>query len=178
MDDIMLSYADDYRLRTYTATLQCSVSCSVDLGRLAVGAIDEEYLVCAALIDKIRDNVYDYSMIKEALRNLHEVRSRIEPQSIAGEELNLAMGRLENILTMSSRLTSKQQIHQLLQRGTNGSSSYYDKRYAVQSDARTSSRYYQQTGNTIPELDAWIPGTSTTRTDNQVATHSNSQMYI
>ena len=171
MDDITLSYTDDYRLRTYTATLQCSISYSVDLAHLTASAVDEEYLICAALIDRIGDKVYDYSSIKEALRNLREVGSRIDPQSIAGDQLNLAMGQLYNILSMSSRLASKQKIHQLLQGGTNGPASYYDQRHAIQSLTRTTPRVYQQAGDTVSELNAWIPGTSTTRSDDRVDAH-------
>ena len=84
------------------------------------------------------------------------------------------MYSLTTILSMSSRLTNKQQIHQLLQGGTNGPASYYDQRHAIQSLTRTAPRVYQQAGDTVSELNAWIPGTSTTGQDDRVDTHNNS----
>ena len=178
MNDITLSYTDDYHLRTYTATLQCSVSYSIDREHLATSAVDEEYLICAALIDRIGDKIYDYSSLKEALHNMREAKSRIGPHSIAGGQLNLAMGCLENILSMSSRLTSKQQIHQLLQGGTNGPAAYYDQRHAIQSLTRTTPRVYQQAGDSVSELNDWVPGTSTTRPDDLMDTYRYSQVHI
>lgn len=131
MDDITLSYTDDYRLRTYRATLQHSVSYSTDLAHLATSAVDEEYLICAALIDKIGDKVYDYKSLGEILRNLQEAQRTIDQSTSAADFLGLAIVRLTNIMSMSSRLTSKQQIHQLLQGGTNGPAAYYDQRHTI-----------------------------------------------
>lgn len=178
MDDITLSYTDDYSLRTYTATLQCSVSYSTDRERLATSAVDEEYLICAALIDRIGDKVYDYSRLKEILRSIQEAQNRLEPSSSAATLIDDAVYGLTTILSMSSRLTSKQRIHQLLQGGTNGPASYYDQRHAVQSLTRTTPRVYQQTGDTVSELNAWVPGTSTTRQDHRMDAHRHSQVYI
>ena len=127
MDDITLSYTDDYRLRAYTATLQCSVNYSIDLAHLATSAVDEEYLICAALIDRIGDKLYSYKSLGEILRNLQEAQRTIDQSTSAADFLGLAIVRLTNIMSMSSRLTSKQQIHQLLQGGTNGPAAYYDQ---------------------------------------------------
>ena len=171
MDDITLSYTDDYRLRTYTATLQCSVSYSTDRERLATSAVDEEYLICAALIDKIGDKVYDYSRLKEVLRCLQQAQNRLDQGSLAATLIDDAVYSLTTILSMSSRLTSKQQIHQLLQGGTNGPAAYNDQRHRIQSLTRTTPRVYQQVGDTVPKLNAWIPGTSTTSSDARVAAH-------
>ena len=171
MDDITLSYTDDYRLRAYTATLQCSVSYSVDREHLSMSAVDEEYLICAALIDKIGDKLYNYKSLGEILRNLQEAQRMIDQSTSAADFLGLAIVRLTNIMSMSSRLTSKQQIHQLLQRGTNGPAAYYDQRHAVQSLTRTAPRGYQQAGDTVPELNAWISGTSTTGQDHRMDAH-------
>lgn len=178
MDDITLSYTDDYSLRTYTATLQCSVSYSTDRERLATSAVDEEYLICAALIDRIGDKVYDYSRLKEILRSIQEAQNRLEPSSSAATLIDDAVYGLTTILSMSSRLTSKQKIHQLLQGGTNGPASYYDQRHAVQSLTRTTPRVYQQAGDTVSELNAWIPGTSTTGQDDRVDAYRYSQVHI
>ena len=171
MDDITLSYTDDYRLRTYTATLQCSVSYSIDRERLATSAVDEEYLICAALIDKIGDKVYDYSRLKEILLCLQQAQNRLDQGSLAATLIDDAVYSLTTILSMSSRLTSKQQIHQLLQGGTNGPAAYYDQRHGIQATANPASRIYQQAGDTVSELNAWIPGTSTTRSDDRVDAH-------
>ena len=171
MDDITLSYTDDYRLRTYTATLQCSVSYSIDREHLAVSAVDEEYLICAALIDKIGDKVYDYSRLKEILLCLQQAQNRLDQGSLAATLIDDAVYSLTTILSMSSRLTSKQQIHQLLQGGTNGPAAYYDQRHAIQSLTRTTPRVYQQAGDTVPEFNAWIPGISTTRPDHRMDAH-------
>ena len=127
MDDITLSYTDDYYLRTYTATLQHSISYSVDRERLTTSAVDEEYLICAALIDRIGDKLYSYKSLGEILRNLQEAQRMIDQSTSAADFLGLAIVRLTNIMSMSSRLTSKQQIHQLLQGGTNGPAAYYDQ---------------------------------------------------
>ena len=126
MDNITLSYTDDYRLRTYTATLQCSVSYSIDRERLATAAVDEEYLICAALIDKIGDKVYDYTALNDVLLDLRCLSNFLQPHTENANLLGLAIERLTQVLSMSSRLTSKQQIHQLLQGGTNGPATYYD----------------------------------------------------
>ena len=174
MDDIALSYTDDYRLRTYTATLKYSVSYSTDLAHLATSAVDEEYLICAALIDKIGDKVYDYSRLKEVLLCLQQAQNRLDPSSLAATLIDDAVHSLTTILSMSSRLTSKQQIHQLLQGGTNGPAAYNDQRHRIQATANPATRVYQQAGDTVSELNAWIPGTSTTRTDLIVDTHNNS----
>ena len=171
MDDITLSYTDDYRLRTYTATLQCSVSYSIDREHLAVSAVDEEYLICAALIDKIGDKVYDYSRLKEILLCLQQAQNRLDQGSLAATLIDDAVYSLTTILSMSSRLTSKQQIHQLLQGGANGPAAYYDQRHAVQSLTRTTPRVYQQARDTVSELNAWIPGISTTRPDHRMDAH-------
>ena len=178
MDDITLSYTDDYRLRTYKATLQCSVSYSTDRERLATSAVDEEYLICAALIDKIGDKVYDYSKLKEILLCLQQAQNRLDPSSLAATLIDDAVYSLTTIVSMSSRLASKQQIHQLLQGGTNGPAAYYDQRHAVQSLTRTTPRVYQQAGDTVSELNAWVPGTSTTGQDDRMDAHRYSQMHI
>ena len=171
MDDITLSYTDDYRLRTYTATLQCSVNYSIDREHLAMSAVDEEYLICAALIDKIGDKVYAYSRLKEVLLCLQQAQNRLDPSSLAATLIDDAVYSLTTIVSMSSRLTSKQQIHQLLQGGTNGPAAYYDQRHAIQSLTRTAPRDYQQTGAAISELNARIPGTSTTGQDHRMDAH-------
>lgn len=171
MDDITLSYTDDYRLRTYTATLKYSVNYSTDLVHLARSAVDEEYLICAALIDRIGDKVYAYSRLKEILLCLQQAQNRLDQGSLAATLIDDAVYSLTTILSMSSRLTSKQQIHQLLQGGTNGPAAYYDQRHAVQSLTRTTPRVYQQAGDTVSELNAWIPGTSTTGQDHRMDAH-------
>ena len=171
MDDIALSYTDDYRLRTYTATLQCSVSYSIDREHLAMSAVDEEYLICAALIDKIGDKVYDYSRLKEILLCLQQAQNRLDQGSLAATLIDDAVYSLTTILSMSSRLTSKQKIHQLLQGGTNGPAAYNDQRHRIQATANPATRVYQQVGGTVSELNAWIPGTSTTRSDDRVDAH-------
>ena len=154
MDNITLSYTDDYRLRTYTATLQCSVRYSIDRERLAAAAVDEEYLICAALIDKIGDKVYDYSRLKEVLLCLQQAQNRLDPSSLAATLIDDAVYSLTTIVSMSSRLPSKQQIHQLLQGGTNGPAAYYDQRHAIQSLTRTTPRDYQQAGAAVAEPSA------------------------
>ena len=167
MDDITLSYTDDYRLRTYTATLQCSVSYSIDRERLATAAVDEEYLICATLIDKIRDKVYDYSRLKEVLLCLQQAQNRLDPSSLAATLIDDAVYNLTTIVSMSSRLSSKQQIHQLLQGGTNGPATYYDQRHAIQSLTRTTPRHDFEVGDSVPRVSR-TPGTSTTRSDDRV----------
>ena len=178
MDDITLSYTDDYRLRTYTATLQCSVRYSIDRERLATSAVDEEYLICAALIDKIGDKIYDYSRLKEVLLCLQQAQNRLDQGSLAATLIDDAVYSLTTILSMSSRLTSKQQIHQLLQGGTNGPAAYNDQRHRIQTTPDTATGVYQQAGDTVSELNAWIPGTSTTRQDDSMDTYRYSQVHI
>ena len=178
MDDITLSYTDDYHLRTYTATLQYSASYSIDRERLATSTVDEEYLICAALIDKIGDKVYDYSRLKEVLLCLQQAQNRLDQGSLAAALIADAVYNLTTIVSMSSRLTSKQQIHQLLQGGTNGPAAYYDQRHAIQSLTRTTPRVYQQAGDSVSELNAWVPGTSTTRPDDLMDTYRYSQVHF
>ena len=173
MDDITLSYTDDYYLRTYTATLQCSVSYSIDRERLATAAVDEEYLICAALIDKIGDKVYDYTALNDVLLDLRCLSNFLQPHTENANLLGLAIERLTQVLSMSSRLTNKQQIHQLLQGGTNGPATYYDQRHAIQSLTRTTPRHDFEVGDSVPRVSR-TPGTSTARTDLIVDTHNNS----
>ena len=178
MDDITLSYIDNYRLRTYTATLHHSISYSIDRGQLSNSPVDNEYLICAQLIDRVNNSFYNYSSLGEIARNLREVQRRVNNRNLEFELLDLAITRIEAIIAPSSRLVSKQRIHQLLQGGTNGPAAYNDQRHAVQSLTRTTPRGYQQAGDTVSELNAWIPGTSTTRTNNSMASHSNSSMHF
>ena len=178
MDDITLSYTDDYRLRTYTATLKYSVSYSTDLAHLATSAVDEEYLICAALIDRIGDKIYNYMALNDVLLDLRCLSSFLQPHTENANLLGLAIERLTQVLSMSSRLTSKQQIHQLLQGGANGPAAYNDQRHAVQSLTRTTPRVYQQAGDSVSELNAWVPGTSTTRPDDLMDTYRYSQVHF
>ena len=143
MDDITLSYTDDYRLRTYTATLKYSVSYSIDREHLATTKVDEEYLICAALIDRIRDKFYNYAALNKMSADLRQLGQFLAPNTPNSDLLGLAIETLESLLSMSSRLTSKQQIHQLLQGGTNGPAAYYYQRHAIQSLTRTTPRDYQ-----------------------------------
>ena len=126
MDNITLSYTDDYRLRTYTATLQHSVNYSIDREQLSSSAVDHEYLICAALIDKVNNSLYNYGSLGEIARNLREVQRRVSNRDLEFELLDIAITRIEAIIAPSSRLVSKQRIHQLLQGGTNGPATYYD----------------------------------------------------
>ena len=171
MDDITLSYTDAYHLRTYTATLQHSVNYSIDREQLSGNAVDHEYLICAALIDKVNNSLYNYGSLGEIARNLREVQRRVSNRGLEFELLDIAITRIEAIIAPSSRLVSKQRIHQLLQGGTNGPATYYDQRHAIQSLTRTTPRVYQQAGDTVSELNAWIPGTSTTGQDDRVDAH-------
>ena len=171
MDEITLSYTDDYRLRTYTATLQHSVNYSIDREQLSGSAVDHEYLICAALIDKVNNSLYNYGSLGEIARNLREVQRRVSNSGLEFELLDLAITRIDAIIAPSSRLVSKQRIHQLLQGGTNGPAAYNDQRYAVQSLTRTTPRDYQQAGDTVSELNVWIPGTSTTGQGDRVDAH-------
>ena len=170
MDDITLSYVDDYRLRTYTATLQCSVSYSTDLSHLATSPVDEEYLICAALIDRIDDKIYNYTALNDVLLDLRCLSNFLQPHTENVNLLGLAIERLTQVLSMSSRLTSKQQIHQLLQGGTNGPAAYYDQRHAIQSLTRTTPRHDFEVGDSVPRI-SWTPGTSTTGQDDRVDAH-------
>ena len=178
MDDITLSYTDDYRLRTYTATLQHSINYSIDRDQLSNSPVDHEYLICAQLIDRVNNSFYNYSSLGEIARNLREVQRRTSYINLEFELLDIAIARIEAIIAPSSRLVSKQQIHQLLQGGTNGPAAYNDQRHAVQSLTRTTPRDYQQAGDTVPELNAWSPGTSTTGQDHRMDAHNNSQVHV
>ena len=95
----------------------------------------------------------------------------IDQSTAAADFLGLAIVRLTNIMSISSRLVSKQRIHQLLQGGTNGPATYYDQRHRIQVTTGTATRDYQQAGDTVSELNAWIPGTSTTGQDDRVDAH-------
>ena len=178
MDDITLSYTDDYRLRTYTATLKCSVRYSIDREHLATTKVDEEYLICAALIDRIRDKFYNYAALNKMSADLRQLGQFLAPNTPNSDLLGLAIENLESLLSMSSRLTSKQQIHQLLQGRTNGTSANYDQRHRVQTTPDTTTRVYQQAGDTVPEFNAWVPGTSTTRPDDLMDTYRYSQVHF
>jgi len=178
MDDISLSYVDNYNLRTYTATLQRTISYSVDREQLANTAIDHEYLICAQLIDRINDSFYNYRSLAEVVRNLREVHNRLNPELVISDLLDIAITRIEAIIAPSSRLVSKQRIHQLLQGGTYGPVAHYDQRHRVQITADTATRHYNEARDTVSATNTWIPGTSTTRTDNSMAPHSNSSMHF